>query len=137
MAAIDVQPYVMNTATVKIGSDTYEDALSSVVLTPTTPKSNFLAISGKNRRTAGTPEWTCAITFAQDVKSASSFHKYLHDTAPGTIVTMEFTPLTGGDKVTADIMIEPAAIGGDAGTTPTASVTLDVEGQPTRTAPSS
>lgn len=132
MAAIAAAPILLNNVTVKIGADTYEAACTKVLLTPTTPVVRWKGmVPGSSHAFSGTPTWECAIKFAQDVASTSSLSKYLLATAAGTKVTLEFDPVAGGATVTASIVIQPAAIGGDIDTVPESEVTFAVQGQPT------
>jgi hypothetical protein len=117
---------------VQIGADTYQEALTSVLLTPTTPKATFKGL-GKNVHTfVGTPTWVAGLTFAQDFTSAVSLHKTLHTADPGTELELKLTPVAGGETVTVTILTEPGAMGGDLETVPTAAVSLGVKGQPVR-----
>lgn len=135
MSNIPAAPYFMNRCTVKLGADTFEEAFSSIRLVPTTPKATFKGLGGNAHKFAGTPEWVCNATFAQDMTSAVSLHKLLHTSAPGTELQLELVPVDGGDIVTCTIVTEPSDIGGDVDTVPTSSVALGVNGQPERTAP--
>lgn len=129
-----VKPFYMYDVTVKIGDDTYEEALSSIKFTPTTPKATFKGL-GKNVHTfVGTPTWVSAWAFAQDLESAVSLHRLLHTSAPGTPLEVELIATEAGEKVTATILTEPGEIGGDLETVPTAAVTLAVDGQVERVA---
>lgn len=134
MSAIEAQPILLNNVTVKLGADTYEEALTTCQLVPTTPKVVFAGLGGNTKTLLGVPSWIANLTFAQDLTSGASLHKLLHTSPPGTPLAMELIAVADGDKVTATIVTEPGAIGGDVNTVPSASVALGVNGQPVRAA---
>ncbi len=125
---IPAAPYFMYDVTVKLGADTYEEALTSVKFTPTTPKVTFKGLAKNSKTFVGTPTWVSALTFAQDLASAASLHKLLHSTAPGTPIVLELIATETGEKVRATILVEPGELGGDVETVPTSAVTLAVDG---------
>lgn len=135
MADVPAAPFLMSDVSVKIGADTYEEALSICRFVPTTPKAMFKGLGGNVHKFVGTPSWVANWTFAQDTKSAQSLHKLLNATAPGTPLAVELVAQDGGDVIAATILAEPTDIGGELDTVPTAAVALDVDGQVTRTTP--
>lgn len=135
MTAVPAKPFFMHKVTVKIGDDTFEEALSTIRLVPTTPRATFKGLGGNVHKFIGTPAWVCNATFAQDLKSAASLHKTIGRAEPGTPLDLELTAQDGGDTVKVTILTEPTDIGGDIDTVPTASVPLEVDGQPEFIAP--
>ena len=132
MPKITLNPYSLKHATMKIGADSYEAAISSVAFTPSASKTSFKGIDGGTYTDLDPAEWVCDITFAQDFRTAGSLSNYLHANE-GTVVAAEFIPVVGGagaKKITANIVLTPGAIGGAVGATVTATVQLGVQGKP-------
>ena len=129
MAVIAPAIINMNRSTLKIGTDSYEKAVSSAKLVPATPVAKFKGIGGNTVKAAGVPDWTLVLTYAQDWTTVSSLSQYLV-TNLGQTKVVELTPETGGQKATVTVLIIPGDMGGDVDTTTVASVTLEVIGQP-------
>jgi len=127
-----IQPVInaMSNATFKVGANNYEAAVSKVVLTPTVTVSKFKGISGATTRTSSAPEWVCSIDFPQDFATATSLSNFLMQNS-GTVVIADLTPVAGGPGYRVSILLVPGEIGGTVDNTSTASVSLEVIGQPT------
>jgi len=119
----------MGAATLKIGTDNYEAAVSKAVLTPSTTVSKFKGINGATTRSATPPEWTLSMDFPQDFATVKSLSNYLL-TNSGTTVSADLTPVAGGPGYRVSVLLVPGDIGGTVDNTATASVTLEVSGQP-------
>lgn len=134
MATIDLTaPFRMNSGTLTIAEDDYTAAVSAVTITPSTPQA-WKGIGG-NRRTAD-PDWTCALTAAQDL-TPSSLQRYLLANA-GTEKAAVFTPHEDGPEVAVTLVIAAPTIGGaasDSGPLLEFSVTMECAGQPALTDP--
>ena len=120
----------MSNATFKVGANNYEAAVSKVVLTPTVTVSKFKGVNGATTRTASLPEWVLSMDFPQDFATATSLSNFLL-TGTGTVVVADLTPVAGGPGYRASVLLVPGEIGGTVDNTSTASVTLEVIGQPT------
>lgn len=131
MAEIAVTPIVMNDSIIEIDDDDFAAAISSAVFTPTSSTVTFAGLKPTSRFTGQTPTtWVLALTFAVDIATAGSLSNYLHE-HEGDEVAASFKPQSGiGPSVEALIIITPGAIGGAAGTVPTATVNLGVNGKP-------
>lgn len=128
--SVAVNAQFITDATVQIGDDSYEQACSTVTLTPSSSSKTFQGMTPTSSATRVTPAtWEADITFAQDLDTAGSLTNYLH-TNEGQEVTMIFAPNAGGATVTATVYITPGAIGGDQGDFSTSSVKLPVIGKP-------
>lgn len=116
--------------TLSIGNDSYKAAVTSAVLTPTTPTEVIRDIGGGITTVAGPAEWALGLNFMQDLKTASSLSQYLI-TNQGTKKTIVYTPQSGGKGFTVSALIVAAPVGGDAKSAAKSDVTLLVDGQPT------
>lgn len=138
MAQVAIKPIILNDITLLIGADNYEAAVSRVVLTPTVPQAKWKGMTpAAIFNLAGTPEWVCEVTWAQDHETANSLSQYSIANA-GQVKAVEFKPKKPVSPATAptfkcDVLILPGAIGGDLDTVPTASASWPVNGQPVRT----
>lgn len=130
MAVIAPTITVMNDATLKVAAHNYETSVSSVLLTPTTPKTKFKGIGGNTIAAIGSPDWTAAISYLQDWETTNAFSRYLLANA-GTSVAAEFYPKAGGKGFAVTLVLEPGPIGGEADAQLLGTVTLEVSGQPT------
>ena len=119
----------MGAATLKIGSNNFEAAVSKAVLTPTTTISKFKGINGSTTRSATLPEWTLSLDFPQDFATATSLSNLLLNST-GTVVVADLYPIVGGPGYRQSILLVPGDIGGTVDATASASVTLEVIGQP-------
>ena len=132
MAVIAPAVVVMTNATLKIGTtNNYETSVSTAALVPTTPTNTFKGIGGNVIPLAGIPAWKLNLTYVQDGKTVNSLHQYLLTNA-GTTQTFVLIPAvgTGNSSYTFSAVIVPGQIGGDVDALLTASVSLDVVGQP-------
>jgi len=129
MAVIAPRVTVMNAATLKIAANNYETSVSSVVLTPTTPKTKFKGIGGNSIAANGIPDWTCALGYLQDWDTVNSLSKYLLEHAGETVV-VDIAPKAGGASYRVSLVLESGPIGGDVDAQLLGTVTLDVTGQP-------
>jgi len=120
--------------TIKIGSDNFTKGVNSFALVPTTPTAQHTDIGGGVQSLVGVPTWQLQITFAQDWASAGSLSRKSIEWA-GTSKTIEFTPQTGAELITVDVVFQPSQIGGAAGGINTATLNLGVNGQPAFTTP--
>jgi hypothetical protein len=84
---------------------------------------------------AGAATWVLNIDYAQDHSTASSFSQYLQQNA-GTVKTIKLAPKKGAvgstPTFTVDALIVAGPIGGALDSVATGSVSLPVNGQPTR-----
>lgn len=128
-------PYVMNSATLQIGTDGYTAAVDSAIFRPTSKTSTWTGIGGNSITTTSPPTWDCQLSYVQDLDPAG-LAQYLHTNA-GKQVPMTLTPVTadgepGADvAITAMVTIVPGQLGGKAGSDlASATVTMGVTGTP-------
>lgn len=136
MTTIVPKPLFLQNATVQIGTDSFEQAVSSVALTPSTSTVTFKGLTPAAVFNFATPStWVAALTFAQDWSTAGSLANYLH-THEGEKVTLTFVPAVDDEDsptITATVFVVPGSIGGETGTVNTSQVSLPVDGKPTIT----
>lgn len=123
-------PFAMNNATLTIGTDSFE--VSSAKFAPAPSIGKIPTIGGRTIKVAGSSDWTLAVGFGQDLKSANSLSKYLHANE-GDVVTAVLSPqgaAVGDPTVTAEVTLVPGEIGGDANAPAMTTVTLEVNGAP-------
>lgn len=134
MPVINVAPVTWAKYGLKIGTDNYEKHVDSVTLTPTTPVSTFKgAGDGQVDKSAGKADWKLDLNYAQDWSTTNSLSIYLLNNI-GQTKAVEFFPLGAGPKFAANVLIVPGAVGGKIDDSGTASVTLEIVGQPVFTA---
>ena len=133
MAQIAAEVYVLKDALLKVDADNYEKHVSSVTFTPNTSQLNWQSITPSGAFSDSTsPTWTCAISYAQDWKTANSLSQYLLANS-GESKTVVFYPLGDGigmPTFTATLKIVPGPIGGDVNTVQVGTVTMGVVGAP-------
>ena len=130
MTVITPAPFVMKDSTISIESDSYEAALTSVTLTPSSSIQTIKGLTPTAVFSEGTTAtWTCDLTFMQDWASAASLGKYLFD-HEGETVAAVIEPIAGGVGFGVDLIITPGAIGGAVDSYATATVSLGVQGKP-------
>ena len=133
MAIINIQPLFMKDVVFSVGTDSYEKHVSSVMFTPATTSVSWKGLEPSATYTnVGTATWNVDISFAQDWETANSLSAYLFDNQ-GETKTVVFEPVNGGQGFTADIIIVAGAIGGAVDSYAETTVSLPVQGQPTRT----
>lgn len=135
MASPAVKPIVLNDIDFVVEADNYEAHVSKVEFIPTsslvkwkglTPASVF------NFPTAA--EWALGLDYAQDWDTPDSLSEYLYENE-GQTKEVTFKPRKAGARPwTATVIITPGAIGGAVDTVAVGSVTLGVQGKPTRAA---
>jgi hypothetical protein len=124
MAIVVPKPFIMGNALVKIGADQHELAVNSVEFKPTPITAIYRGLTPAARYpVSGGSDWAVDIGYAQDWNTTGALSRYLL-TAEGTTVAMEFTPVAGGPKVTANVTIVPGSIGGAGSAVATGSVSL-------------
>ena len=130
MATITPNPFVMKDSLITIGTDNYEAAVTSVVLTPSSSIQTIKGLTPTAVFSEGTTAtWTADITFMQDWSSPASLGKYLFDNE-GETVSAVIEPIAGGVGFEVDLIITPGAIGGSVDAYATATVSLGVAGKP-------
>lgn len=129
MPAILAKPFMLGASTLKIGTNNFESAISGVKLNPSSVKAVHRGIDGSSIPVVGAESWEAEITFSQDVSATTALGRYLFANV-GTLVSMEFVPITGQQAITATVALEAGAFGGDFGAIAETTVTLSVSGRP-------
>lgn len=131
MTDIVPKPYEINTATLTLGSDTFQKACRRAEAVPTHAGNTFDAIDGASYPLGGTPSWVLNVELAQDWDTASSLAIYLmeHD---GEEVTFEYLPTaTAVRKITGTLLCRAISMGGQSKAAAVSTVTLPIVGLPT------
>lgn len=132
MPVIGVSPFVLKNVTLTIDVDNYEAHVSQVEFVPSVSQVTWKGLTPSAVFTdSGSPTWVCTLAYAQDWETADSLSQYLMDHA-NEKVTAVFEPVAGGTAFTADVIIAPGNIGGTVDGVAVGTVTLGVDGAPTR-----
>lgn len=124
------KPFSINNAQLTLGTDTFPNAIGECTLTPNYAGTTYPTIDGDEHPIADQASWVLSIGFGQDHVTAGALSLYVleHD---GEVVPFVFTPQSGGQGYSGNVLIRAAAIGGNARQHATSSVQLPVKGQPT------
>jgi hypothetical protein len=124
-------PLYMNEADFSIATDDYAAAISSVMLMPSHATVRFDGLKATASTVDVRTTWQVQFSYAQDWTTTGSLALYLQSNT-GTQKTIVFKPKSGaGQSWTVTALIMAGQVGGQVGTHATASVTLEVIGQPT------
>lgn len=126
-------PLYMSESKITIGGTSFEAEVSGVKLTPTSPSSTWKGLKkGSTFTKAGLAAWAAALNFGQDHELATSLSNYMFD-HEGEEQPFTIEPVDGGTGFAGTLICQAGEIGGDVDQFGTASVTLPVQGKPTRT----
>jgi hypothetical protein len=103
-------PYILGACILTLDGTAYEGQVGGVVFTPSASQSSFTAINGQTYTFTTPATWVLDLTLAQDWQDASALSRYLHENE-GARVPAVFTPIEGGETVTATVTVTPGAIG--------------------------
>jgi hypothetical protein len=133
MSQINPSPIILKDVVVTLGADTFERQVSQVVLTPNVPTQKWRGMApGATYADVGAADWDATITLAQDHETAGSLSDVLF-AREGQKDTLIIKPRSGsGPSYQAVVTIVPPTIGGQVGAFAEASVTMPVDGKPTR-----
>lgn len=142
MTKIAVQPLYMRDSIVRFVLDRatnkaadFEAAVSSATFTPSTTVATVKGLTPSSVHSAASaPTWTLDLAFYQDWENPESLANFLFDHQGETIPTL-VEPISGGVGFGADVLIVPGSIGGAVDTHGSSTVSLGVQGQPTRKRP--
>jgi hypothetical protein len=128
-------PYVARHVKFTLGATEYAAEVSDAQLVPAATVQTWQGLTPPSQYSdVGAATWTCQVVFAQDYNEALSLATFLFD-HEGETIPMEFEPQIGGAAFSADVIITPGLIGGAVNAYAEATVTLGVQGKPTRTPP--
>lgn len=135
MASPAVQPIVLNDIDLIIEADNYEAHVSKCEFTPTSSLVKWKGLTPTSVFAFPTAaEWALTLDFAQDWDTPDSLSEYLY-LNEGKIKEVTFKPRKAGARPwTASVIITPGAIGGAVDSVAVGSVSLGVQGRPTRAA---
>lgn len=125
-------PLQINDAEVTIGTNTTAgDEVTSVTLRPTTTRTAWQPVSGKDQNVYSAPSWELLLTVGQDFAASSLMAQLIK--GHGTVETFTVKPKTGGSaSFTGDVRLAfPDNLLGPRGGIATTTVTLSVQDQPT------
>lgn len=130
MALAPHNPLIIEDVSLTLDGTDYATAVDSVTLIPTTTKVAWKPVNGHKSTRVARPSWALTLNVGQDFDRAGLTHKLITDHGK----EVPFTLLPNGESDTAAITglvtLEAHQLGGGAETIATASVTLDVSGQP-------
>lgn len=104
------QPFILGQSVLTLDGDAYEGQIAGAIFTPTTATVPFTAINSDTFTFATPSTWVLDLTYAQDWQDAAALARYLHENE-GSVVAAVFTPIAGGETVSANVTIAPGAIG--------------------------
>lgn len=133
MAQINVNPLVLKDVVLSIGTDSYENHVSQVLINPSNSQISWNGMTPSAAFTDATPAtWTCQLTYVQDWETTNSLSEYLRANA-GVDKVITFKPRRGsGPSFTITATIVAGPIGGTGRSYAEATVTLPVKGEPTK-----
>lgn len=136
MVNIDPNPFVMRNGLITIGADSYQKAVSSAQLVPSSSTVTFQGLEPTATYTfpAGTT-FTFDLEYGQDWSTEDSLSRMLWDAAvTGEPLTVSYTPNNpaSGGKTTweFEVFATAGAVGGAVNAVATATVSLGVVGWP-------
>lgn len=131
MALAPHNPLIIEDVSLTLDTKDYATALDSVVLIPTTTKAPWKPVNGKKSTRVSRPSWQLTLNVGQDFDKAGLSHKLITDHGAEVAFVLKPNGESSTASITGTVVLEAHQIGGTAETIATASVTLDVSGQPT------
>lgn len=126
-------PLYLTESKVTIGALDFEAEVSGVRLTPTNTTATWKGLkAGSSFTKGGLATWAAGINFGQDHELATSLSTFLFENE-GKEYPFTIEPIDGGTGFSGTLIAQAGEIGGDVDTFGVASVTLPVQGKPTRT----
>ncbi|TPW75896.1 hypothetical protein [Schumannella soli] len=133
MAEIDLDPILVEDATLTIGGDDYSTPVDSAVLTPSSVNPIVhKGINGKKKTRIPKADWTLELSFGQDVTTAKALTLYTFD-HEGEVVPFTLEPKDGGPVWSGNVVLVASAIGGGGDGFANATVSLPCDDRPART----
>lgn len=126
-------PLYMTESVLTIGATDFAAEISGARLIPTSSSATWKGLkAGSSFTKAGLATWAMSVNLGQDHELASSLSTYLflHE---GEEITFTLEPIDGGTGFSGKLIVQAAEIGGDVDTFGTATVSMPVQGKPTRT----
>lgn len=128
MVAITPKPFILQDATLTLGTDDYSAAVSTIQAVPNAPTANWKGLKkGSSFSAVGDPSWVVNLNFAQDWDTATTMARYLLNNI-GKVVACTFAPRSGGTSFTCSVLIMPPPVGGDVDSVAVGTVSLPVQG---------
>ena len=126
-------PYVARHVSFLLDATEYAAEVSDAQLVPAATVQTWQGLTPPSQYSdVGPATWTVSLTLAQDYNEALSLATFLFDNE-GSTVPMTYEPQEGGTSFAANVIITPGLIGGPVNSYAEATVTLGVQGKPTRT----
>ena len=126
-------PLYMSESKITIDGTAFEAEVSGVKLTPNTPSATWKGLKkGSTFTKSGLASWVAALNFGQDHEASTSLSNFLFD-HEGEELPYTIEPVDGGTGFAGKLIAVAGEIGGDVDQFGVASVTLPVQGKPTRT----
>ena len=128
-------PLYMTESTLTLGTTATDFAaeISGARLVPTSSSASWKGLKpGSVFTKAGLATWVLTVNCGQDHELATSLSTYLYE-HEGEEVPFVLEPVDGGTGFNGLCIVQAGEIGGDVDTFGTATVTMPVQGKPTRT----
>jgi hypothetical protein len=130
MALQPHNPLVIEDVALTLGTKEFSTACDSITLVPTTTKTRWKPVNGKNTTRVAKPDWALTLNLGQDFDTTGLTHELIE--GHGTTVPFILSPNGSSDtaKIEGFVTLEAVQLGGASQAVATSSITLDVEGQP-------
>lgn len=123
------QPYSLKTSTLIVEADDFTQAVSGVVLTPSSSSTSWRGIGGNTISDQSMSDWKLKVSAAADL-APGGLQRYLLDNE-GEERTIVFVPKAGGPSLTVTVKLVPGQFGGAAdGNISTFDTEMPVTGRP-------
>lgn len=130
MALAPHAPLIIEDVSLTLDTTDYATALDSVILIPTTTKASWKPVNGMKSTKVARPSWALTLNIGQNFDKAGLSHKLIVDHGKEVAFTLKPNGESDAAAITGTVVLEAHQLGGAAETIATASVTLDVSGQP-------
>jgi len=130
---VDITPapaYIRNLV-LKVGANTFSKAVTSAAFEGASSIVTFKGGTPDAKYSQVVPtQYTFNLTAAQDWTTANSLSRYLYDN-DGKSAIVEYTPVEGGPKFTANVTLVAPSIGGAVDAYATFTVSMPCDAKPT------
>lgn len=126
-------PTYMTESKVTLGANDFEAEVSGFTLQPSYTTATWKGLApGASHSRSGKATWALLLNFGQDHESATSLSTFLFENE-GEQIAYTVEPLDGGTAYSGTLVAQAGPIGGEVDQFGAASVTMPVQGKPTRT----
>ncbi|WP_298038326.1 hypothetical protein [uncultured Microbacterium sp.] len=115
------------------GANDFAAEISGATLVPSSSSATWKGLKpGSVFTGGGLATWVLTVNVGQDHELSTSLSNYLYDNE-GETVPFSLEPIAGGTGFSGSLVVQAATIGAEVDSFGTASVTMPVQGKPTRT----